>query len=301
MRARKSMKVAVLGYLNTDNIGDNIQTLAVAQHIGQQYSIVNRDFLSEYAGEPCVVVMNGWFSHEPQNWPPSDNIIPIFFGFHLTEKAADAYSRHKEYFKRFEPIGCRDKGTAEIIRGWGVEAYVSGCATMTFPARPKSLKGTADCLVDVSTIFFDRVERKQYRQITHMPNIGFAGHATKNQLAKDLLTYYRENARSVITSRIHCAMPCFALGIPVIYSGVSEYRTKIIDEIGVPTVSFSRFKRIKHSSLKFGTPDFEKRKLSIASDLRQKLSEKGVYLASWHPQDADENSAFLPNLNRNLM
>jgi len=237
--------------------------------------------------------MNGWFSHEPQNWPPSDKVIPIFFGFHMTEKAAEAYSRHKDYFKRFEPIGCRDEGTAEIIRKWGVEAYVSGCATMTFPARAKSPENGVNFLVDVATVFFDRSERKQYRRNTHMFDFKFASHETKNKLAKELLTYYRQSAKSMITSRIHCAMPCFAMGIPVIYCGVKEYRTSIIESIGIKTASFSRFKRLKHSSLDFAVPNYEARKIEIARDLRKRLSEHGVSLAHWDAQEKETPDSFL--------
>ena len=42
------MNVALLKYSNTDNIGDDIQTLAVAQHINQKYALVDRDFLHRY-------------------------------------------------------------------------------------------------------------------------------------------------------------------------------------------------------------------------------------------------------------
>ncbi|MBP2237134.1 hypothetical protein J2Z31_003648 [Sinorhizobium kostiense] len=290
------MKIAVLGYSNTNNIGDNIQTLAVAQHIGQECSIVDRDFLSHYAGEPCVVVMNGWFSHEPQNWPPSENIIPIFFGFHLSEKARETYSRHSEYLKRFEPIGCRDRDTVETLTKWGVDAYISGCATMTFPERPRSLKGRTDVLVDIRTWYFDRKERKQFRQISHKHDVPFATHATKNQLAKDLLTYYRTNARAAITSRIHCAIPCFALGIPAVYSGIIDYRTEIIADIGIPTTKFSRMRKTSRSSIQFGIPDFNDKKTDIANDLRGKLTAHGICLAPWSAQDTNEDQEFLSNL-----
>ncbi len=34
---------------------------------------------------------------------------------------------------------------------------------------------------------------------------------------RELLRIYRENARLIITPRIHCAMPCLAMGIPVVF------------------------------------------------------------------------------------
>ncbi|WP_419913556.1 hypothetical protein [Hoeflea sp.] len=95
------MKLGLLKYRSSLNVGDNIQTLAVAQHVKQTDHHVERDFLNEYDGEECVVVLNGWFSDEPANWPPSDKIHPIFFGFHMSPKAASAYQKHREYFKKY--------------------------------------------------------------------------------------------------------------------------------------------------------------------------------------------------------
>lgn len=128
-------KFAVFRYDFSDNVGDNIQSLAVSQHVEKVDMFIDRDSLSSYEGEECVVVMNGWFSHRVGNWPPSAAIHPIFFGFHMTTAAMDAYKKHVAYFKKHEPIGCRDPETAKVLREWGIESYVSGCATMTFAKR----------------------------------------------------------------------------------------------------------------------------------------------------------------------
>lgn len=34
---------------------------------------------------------------------------------------------------------------------------------------------------------------------------------------RELLRTYRETAKLIITPRIHCAMPCLAMGIPVVF------------------------------------------------------------------------------------
>lgn len=36
-----------------------------------------------------------------------------------------------EYFKRYQPIGCRDENTAIKLRNHGIDAYFSGCLTLT--------------------------------------------------------------------------------------------------------------------------------------------------------------------------
>lgn len=279
------MNILLLKYDNTDNIGDVIQTLAVAQHIQKYDGFIERDHMNSYDGEECIVVMNGWFSHEPQNWPPSPKITPIFFGFHMTSQAAALYSEHKEYFRRFQPIGCRDLGTAEIIRGWGVEAYVSGCATMTFSERPEAPANPKVVLVDVPRQHFDRRERANFAYESHiMPaHWSHLSQDAKIDTAKALLELYRSEAGTVVTSRIHCAMPCFAMGIPTVYSGIVEYRTALINDIGIPSYAFSKFRRMKAGALPFKAPNYKERKQAIAADLRKRLELAGVPLAPWRP------------------
>lgn len=289
------MQFAVLGYSNTKNIGDSIQTVAVLQHVEQDYIIIDRDCLNEYTGEPCVVVMNGWFSHKPQNWPPSKLITPIFFGFHMTPLAAEFYKNYKEYFKAYEPIGCRDLGTAETLRGWGVDSYVSGCATMTFSERATVPVDPKDIVVDVDPFVFGREDRRRVLSLTQESFIDYTSDIIRNQTASDLLKFYKENVGAVVTSRIHCAMPCFSMGIPVVYCGVKEYRTKLIDDIGIPSVDFPKFwhyglklpkyKRLKFSDLPFVKPEYDEKKNAIAHNLRKLLKAHGVALKSWSSRE----------------
>jgi hypothetical protein len=269
------LKVALLKYSNTTNIGDNIQTLAVEQHIDQSYDLVDRDFLCEYSGEPCAVVMNGWFTHEPQNWPPSPAIVPIFFGFHLSPSVAKYFERHKEYLSRFAPIGCRDNATAEIVMSWGIDAYVSGCATMTFPNRMKEPSEPLLVLADQTPKHLLREERRNHVVISHeLPS--YFSSSMKFAAARELLQFYRDRAGKVITSRIHCAIPCAAMGIPVVYTGVREGRTQVIDMVGIPSYKTRRIPRTRLSQLPFRKPSFEKLKENIVADLHRRLETHGI-------------------------
>ena len=45
------MKTGVIGCLNTNNIGDYIQTLAVIKLIGKEYKILDRESLNTYNDE----------------------------------------------------------------------------------------------------------------------------------------------------------------------------------------------------------------------------------------------------------
>lgn len=269
------LKIALLTFSNTTNIGDNIQTLAVAQHIDQDFDYVDRDFLSQYDGEPCAVVMNGWFSHEPQNWPPSEKVLPVFFGFHMTPETAAHYEAHKDYFKKYEPIGCRDQATADYMQSWGIDSYVSGCATMTFPKRLKEPEQPLLMLVDQTDKHFLREERRGYISISQVVP-PYMSADTKFRIARELLDYYKNHAGAVITSRIHCAMPCAAMGVPVVYTGIREGRTAVVNTIGIRNVSTRRFPRTRLASLNLKVIDFEEKKREIINDLHSRLQKLGV-------------------------
>ena len=289
------MKFATLGYTDTQNIGDSIQSVAVLQHIEQDYIIVDRDNLKEYDGDPCVVVMNGWFSHKPQNWPPSKKIHPIFFGFHMTPQASKFYVNHIDYFKKHEPIGCRDAGTADTLQKWGVDAYVSGCATMTFPERAVAPQHGKNIVVDIDRRLFCREDRKNIINVSQESYVDYVDDHTRNNIALQLLNYYKNNAALIVTSRIHCAMPCFAMGIPVIYCGERSYRTHVINLIDLPSVEVPQFwvkskaypknKRLKFDAMPFSKPNYDDTKKSIAAKLRGLLSEHGIRLKDWSSKD----------------
>ena len=79
------MKYASLMY-STSNIGDNFQTIAAEQHLPVINKKVNRDNLNQVVeSDRFVLIMNGWYTHIPENWPPSESIIPVFIGFHIAE------------------------------------------------------------------------------------------------------------------------------------------------------------------------------------------------------------------------
>lgn len=74
------MKIAALGW-DGNNVGDDIQTLAVMQHLPPVEIFLNRDRLHSYEGPECVLVMNGWFLTNFEGWPPSSKIRPVFLDF----------------------------------------------------------------------------------------------------------------------------------------------------------------------------------------------------------------------------
>ena len=126
-------KKAVLSYPMSNNLGDYIQSIATKELIGKNLTEVDRENLHIYNGPKVSLIMNGWFMQNSNNWPPSNNIIPFFISFHINPVAKNNLLSKKgiEYFKKHEPIGCRDLYTQSILEKKGIKAYFSGCLTLT--------------------------------------------------------------------------------------------------------------------------------------------------------------------------
>lgn len=216
------MPIKVLGYERCGNIGDHIQSLAARQHFHCD-GIINRDQLASYDGPPCAVVMNGYFYTKPdaEMFPPASDIVPIFFSFHLSNSKGtrEFFSRPEQvaYLKRHEPIGCRDTDTRDFLTRLGVAAYFSGCLTTTFPRRSQQPASGRVFIVDCR---FEQVIPSalsaQAIRVTHAIDPSLP-EPVKIRAAEQLLARYRDEADWVITSRLHCALPCLAMGIPVVF------------------------------------------------------------------------------------
>ncbi len=228
------MKFAVLSYLRATNLGDEIQSIAARGLMPRVDVEIARENLKEFRStEKHVLLMNGWFTHDPPNeFPPADDIIPIYYGFHITPNAGEFFTSAEcvAHFKKWQPIGCRDRGTMELLRNAGIDAFYSKCLTLTFPKRSVEPVNGKTFLVDVPGSYkkFGDVVR-----ITHEHKLD--GTERKSVRAQELLDRYRDEAKLVVTSRLHCALPCQAMGIPVIFvmhTIQREYRVSIYIDLG---------------------------------------------------------------------
>ncbi|BAP55950.1 hypothetical protein THII_1653 [Thioploca ingrica] len=235
------MKYASLGFEHAPgNLGDNIQTLAVEQflpYVDKRFPIDALNQVQE--NDKYLLVMNGWFTPKPQNWPPSESIVPIFFGFHIrNDKNVQKLLLNEgsiNYFKCHEPIGCRDRETANMLSRKGVKTYYSKCLTLTFPKRESEPQNGKVFLVDIDedTPIPKHLEQVAIR-ITHViPHI--YSEKLKFEMARQLLDLYRKEARLVITKRLHCALPCIAFGIPIVFltDNPDDYRISLLKDLNI--------------------------------------------------------------------
>lgn len=233
---------ALLSY-DTLNLGDDVQALAALRLMPRADCLVMRDRIGDFRaprGTRAKIILNGWFMGS-KSWPPPETLDPLFVSFHLGKYRYSEYFNRIErnflfartqrhfmlgekslaYFKAHEPIGCRDLATLETLQSEGINAYFSGCLTLTLktaPAdRPRKDIIIVDPNLDIPELFRAIPSALQSRVVylTHQTDLR-APPALRMNTAADLLERYAQ-AHLVITSRLHCALPCLAFGTPVLF------------------------------------------------------------------------------------
>ncbi len=240
------MKIGILYNRNTTNLGDDIQAYAAANLAGGIDVLAEREDLvspdgfytadTEEPGKidgPVAVVMAAWFMGKKWRWPPADNVKPLFTGFHYTDFTGYQmkYFRSQyeyvsgpgaQYLNAWGPVGCRDWFTVEELKKRGVDAYFSGCITLTLPRQPRTEEaGTYVVLADASPEVENKVRQTlegtgvRVVTTTHLVSArGGRSFAERRADTEALLTLY-QNARCVITRRLHVSLPCLAMQVPV--------------------------------------------------------------------------------------
>jgi len=90
-------------------------------------------------------------------------------------------------------------------------------------------------------------------------------------IARHLLSLYRDQARLVITTRLHCTLPCLAMGIPVIFfADTRESRVTVAQQVGLKTYPLDA--RREDVDWNPAIHDIEAEKQSIVAALYQKLA-----------------------------
>jgi hypothetical protein len=193
----------------------------------------------------------------------------------MTDEAAKHYRDHVNYFRKYEPIGCRDRGTMEIMERWGIDSYLSFCCTLTFPQRESGAYGDITVLTDVPRYVRGPTKREKPIRVQH--EIPAIDPLSQRRYAIALLDFYRTRARELATSRIHAAMPCIAMGIPTVFVEKNfDRRNNILKDIGIPdryiinTRSWRNWRRLRSLS----PNDFFTGPLNIKSEIEERLRER---------------------------
>lgn len=282
------------------NLGDWIQSEATEQAIRQaigptaRFTRWLRSELSHYSGEPALCVMQGWFEHSTLNFLPNDRVLPVWVGTHFTVTVR----RRLEWLRRFSAlafscheIGCRDLSTLQWCKQHQIRAYFSRCLTLTLPRREKSpTLGTVFC-VDCPPWVLERIpeniKRGSVEVVQRSTHYGYSIAELHNYeaAAMALLRRYRDEASLVITTALHCAQPCVAMGIPVVFIN-PDYR-KEADRFSAMQgiIPFWSRKDLDSGRVDFipTAPDIESLKADLIANLRLSIAK-----AKGEPVDALE-------------
>lgn len=248
------------------NIGDNLMSLAIRK-IYQKMGIDNEDIidiyvsresdayvydkflndgntnpneynLDDYDGDEYVLLPIAAFIEYDfvrENWfPLPSKFIPVWVGVHCI--APDSISEFLSAYKHREIIGCRDVRTMENLRKAGLEAYTLGCLSIqAVDRREETEEQNKVFLVDVPIKIrnFMPSELLEISEEMHHEYTADGSMSVKERAELEMkvlekqLDTYKKYAKLVVTSKLHCALPCIAMGIPTIvvrYEQITKYK-----------------------------------------------------------------------------
>jgi len=256
------------------NVGDWIQTVAMEQAVRKvvgsnvNFVSVRRDQLVTHHGGTCI--MQGWYEHKTLNFLPGAKTRAVWLGTHFSNdvrRQLVALWRQNTSSIPLE-IGCRDLSTLKFCQDNCISAYFSRCLTLTLDVRARPPANgrvfCVDCPDWVMAVLPHEIKdgAEVICQRKYVPAEG----EDMRQTAKAYLARYANEGRLVITTALHCAQPCLAMGVPVV----------LIDPGYEEAERFSSLKGLLHlysrTELEKGQVDFHPKAVDIG-ELKSLLLE----------------------------
>ena len=220
-------KFALLSY-STENIGDDIQSVAARRFLPRIDYFIDRDKLGDWKNfhnkENIKFIVNGWLMHSPFKWPIQERTLdPLYISLYTEQLSPEFIKKFlsrksRDLLKAYGPIGARDEATLHFLNQNNIEAYLSGCMTLTLQKDERIKKQDLILLTDVSDevyAFVKKSTKKRVVNITNAINTTLMSPQQRLELA-ELYLYLYQSAHCVITERLHSALPCLALETPTL-------------------------------------------------------------------------------------
>lgn len=247
--------------LKRNNIGDVFQALAAKDHLQQVDVVLDREALPNYKDiGDLVLIANGWYMHDYKNFPPPTNITPVYSSVHFSNTEILSTRQNRDHLRRHSPIGARDRKTLWMLRAANIPSYYSGCFTIGIRRRPPVKQSDDLLIVDgidhplgddqirvISTALKLPARRISHDPLeTHLPFDEYAAASINH--AETLLSTYCA-AKLVVTTKIHCALPCLAMGVPVIliHPSPQEERLRAVGEY-LPIIGMNQLDRLSRET-----------------------------------------------------
>ena len=286
------MKYGLLYYKDTDNIGDDIQTYAASRFLPRIDYMIDRENLEGFVPkkkEYVATIMNAWYIHDKFNFNISPYIHPLFISMFFKKfpytkgiTIGTDYINNNvvETLKKHGPIGARDLHTKKIMDKLGIDNYFSGCMTLTLEKFKEVKREDYIVVVGLTEDEIDYIKEKTNRPIKIFKQDvkrGSFSHESwdqrKNRVEKVLKLY--QGAHMIITSKLHCLLPCLALETPVtlLYdTSFSENKDRIGTYLNY--VNYVNRKKFKTSNINFEVPaQNPKEYLKLRNSLISKCNE----------------------------
>ena len=213
-----------------NNIGDVLQGMVAKAFLPTDALVADREDLAHLdKSDPSFLIANGWYMHSFENFPPPANVKPLYVSMHIAKSKLLADPKNREHFIKNAPIGCRDIKTLNLFLGWGIPAYYSSCLTTTTKSR-----GTVNETGEGEVLLVDNVDhpvsaeiKAKLEQLVGKPLVSISHDppqttgdlesytSAAEQHMNSLLERYCK-AAMVITTKIHCALPCLGMGAKVV-------------------------------------------------------------------------------------
>lgn len=298
------MKFGLMVKRETRNIGDDIQAYAVKRFLPRIDYYVDMNHMDEFIPdkeEKVAVIINGWFLQYTLNWPPSPYIKPLPISMHFTNKdwfwdttdrAYHLQGYGLEYLKDIEPIGCRDSHTQKLLDSKGIKTEYTGCMTLTIPKFQKIEKQDYICAVDVSEEVIEQIKKTtdmEVKIVTHTVPEDYHKLSWEKRMenVEELLKLY-QGARAVISYRLHCALPCLAIGTPTILLN-EEYRN---DRFGDYT---AYIESCKEEDFVSGKIIYDYKNISTHSDKWKELRDNLIKKCEDFVKEAEKSNEIYEN------
>lgn len=255
------MKYGLMSYAYTTNLGNEIQSIAARRFLPKIDYYIDHEKLNLFNSPDKVkMIMNGWYLDCLKSWPPTDSIDPLLISMHFNTSFNNTKDiintkESREFFESYGPVGCRDYATLDLLKQLDIDAYYSGCLTLTLENKQKKESDYKYIVVnstksneiieflktktnmDIYDLNQESIWSFDRKYLDKMPTsyklTSFYNIEEKFFIGENILDLY-ENATCVITDRLHCAFPCLALKTPVLFIDAERFapeRLKGIKEL----------------------------------------------------------------------
>ncbi len=255
------MKYGLMSYAYTTNLGNEIQSIAARRFLPEIDYYIDHEKLNLFNSPDKVkMIMNGWYLDCLKSWPPSKSIDPLLISMHFNTSFNNTKDiintkESREFFETYGPVGCRDYATLDLLKQLDIDAYYSGCLTLTLENNQKKESDYKYIVVnstksneiieflktktnmDIYDLNQESIWSFDRKYLDKMPTsyklTSFYNIEEKFFIGENILDLY-ENATCVITDRLHCAFPCLALKTPVLFIDTERFapeRLKGIKEL----------------------------------------------------------------------